>query len=116
MPAAAQTSVPSVYWRLSPPVVIVTHGRGREVFRDSRELFKRLAEIPTVKDRVAAIWCGDLFVAEPGVDALGAMLETAGLTPFFRVCKAAAGPERLIRSKWCWDALGNYLRLSWRSR
>lgn len=114
MPRALPTSAPvEIYWHLSPAVVVVTYGRGREVFHDSRRLFARLAEIPALGDRIAAIHRGTEHADARSVEALTAMLETVGFKPFFRICAASEGPERVLRSRWCWDRLANYLPLYW---
>ncbi len=114
MPRVLPASAPvAVYWHLSPPVVVVTYGRGREVFDDSRRLFARLAEIPTLGDRIAAIHAGTQHVDARSVEALTAMLETVGFAPFFRLCRESTGPESLLRSRWCWEKLADYVPVFW---
>jgi hypothetical protein len=106
--------VSSLFSELRRPIVLVTRGRGREVYESSYALFRRLDEIPAVGDEVMSISEGrEQTVNEAGVAALNFMLRTVGLRPFRRVCARRPGPERGKHTKWQWEFLGEYLGWNW---
>jgi hypothetical protein len=100
------------------PVSLVTEARGREVFTDTRRLFRRLEAIAAEKQAghsrmILAIHQGERHVAEAGVLALELMLEWGGLDNFDRASKAQRGAARAKRSKYQWYFLGEYLGWDW---
>ncbi|HTJ77667.1 MAG TPA: hypothetical protein VL357_01605 [Rariglobus sp.] len=123
LPAAIIREVPAEpstlggYSRLLVPAVIVTAGRGREVYADTRRLFERLAalalEIRNGGPQIQAIWHGQEHVSESGILALELMLELNGLEVFNRACKAQRGGARAIGTKYQWYFMSEYLGWTW---
>jgi len=101
------------YFALREPVILVTVGVGREVFRSSMALFRRLASLRARRDVVMALWQGDRCLKTESVGAINAMVHKVGLRPFARACESRRGPERAYGSKWSWSYLGEYLGFEW---
>lgn len=105
----ASTDTAAVYYYLSSPVVLVTKGRGREEFNDSRPLFRRLDQIALHRETVMQINNRVHAVNPAGIAALNAMLETHGLVTFYRAAKRQDGPARRLWTRFQWNFLGEYL-------
>lgn len=105
---------PTLHNQLPAPVVLVTRGRGREVFDDSSALIRRLEELPALREEVLTIQTAAHAVAEDGIDALNLMLRTVGLRPFFTAARRETTPARALRTRWNWRFLSEYLGWNWR--
>jgi hypothetical protein len=107
--------MPTLHNHLLAPVVVVTKGRGLERFEDTRELFKRLEEIPTLKDSILSIQHGGKALSEDGIAALETMLWLTGFAPFKRASLRRGAPFSRFATRWNWTFLGEYLGWDWRS-
>jgi len=98
---------------LREPVVLVTHGRGREVYRNSVELFKRLTTFDTARDCIRQVQHEGRFLAEASVEALNTFLATPNAWSFFRRQRISPYPIGAVASKYTWRALITYLGGEW---
>lgn len=105
----------SPYFHFRTPVFLITDNRGREVFTDSRILFKRLEWLAefNAAGSIMSIQQGEKAVSESGVAALICMMETVGFGPFFRASRKRKGPERATFTRFNWDYLTEYLGWRW---
>jgi hypothetical protein len=101
---------------LSPPVVIVTRGRGAESFDDAGRLLVRLEELPAVNDEVMQIERAGEVVTPEGIAALNCMLRTVGMGRFETASKRQTTAARCLQTKYNWAFLGEYLGWEWRAR
>ena len=99
---------------LPASVVVITKGRGVERFEDSRELFKRLEEIPALGDSIMSIQHGAKALAPESVAALEYVLHFVGFTPFKRASLRKGAPFSRFATRWNWTYLGEYLGFIWR--
>lgn len=107
--------MPTLYNRLSKPVVLVTKGRGREVFDDSAALFRRLEELPAHKETILSVQQGDRALVPDSVAALETLVWLQGFTPLWRAGVRAGAPFNRPYTRFCWAFLGDYLGLEWRT-
>lgn len=109
----------SLYNHLPAPVILVTRGRGREVFGDSGKLFDRLAEIPELADEITSVQTAGAVpqaVKEAGVRALNFCLRNSGLRRFSVALRRRTGIERRPRTRWAWRYFcDEFLGLEWKS-
>lgn len=114
MPTCAHTSVdtPAIFL-LREPVVLVTHGRGREVYGNSRKLFDRIQKLDTSIDRILQVRHEGRALAEESVEALNAFLATPKAWSFFRRAEIDGVRFGVVGDKWSWSALGKYLGWEW---
>lgn len=106
--------MPTLHNRLLSPVVVITKGRGVERFEDSRELFKRLEEIPTLGDSIMSIQHGAKALSEDSIAALEYVLHFVGFSPFKRASLRKGNPFTRFATRWSWTFLGEYLGFTWR--
>ena len=106
--------MPTLHNHLPAPVVVITKGRGVERFDDSRELFRRLEEIPALGDSILSIQHGDKALAEESIAALEYVLQFVGFTPFKRASLRKGNPFTRFATRWSWTFLGEYLGFTWR--
>ena len=106
--------MPTLHNHLAAPVVVVTKGRGVERFEDSRELFKRLEEIPMLGDSIMSIQHGKKALAEESIAALEYVLRFVGMAPFKRASIRKGAPFSRYATRWNWTFLGDYLGFTWR--
>lgn len=104
----------SLFYDLPSPVTLVTKGRGIEVFNETRSLFKRLEEIPTLNDSILTIQHGKEAVSEDGIAALETMIWLCGFAPFERASKRKGNPYSRFGTRWSWEFLSEYLGWQWR--
>jgi|GEM_PF-6284052 hypothetical protein len=107
--------MPSYFNHLASPVVLVTAGRGREVFNDSAKLMRRLAELPAMGERILSIQNQVYCVSEDGIAALETMLHTVGFRPFRVASKRKGNPFTRFGTRWSWAFLSDYLGWRWRA-
>jgi hypothetical protein len=103
------------YNTLSSPVVLVTKGRGREVFKSSRLLFARIEEIARTGEEVIQINNNVYSVHPAGIAALNTMLATCGLDRFRIAARRQTGPARTLNSRFQWAFLADYLGWEWKA-
>lgn len=111
--------MPTLHNRLLAPVVLVTKGRGREVFDDSRALMGRLQEIPMMRDSVMSIQQEKKgAVTEDGIAALEVFLAVEGWSYFNRAAQrrhdTTGEPVQRFGTRWNWRFFGEYLGWEWR--
>ena len=99
---------------LPAPVVLVTKGRGREVFRDSAALLGRLAVLAELGDRVMQIESEKRVVTEAGIDALNFMLRRFGLDRFETASRKRENRRRAFITKYDWEHFSAYMGWEWR--
>ncbi len=104
----------SVFNRLNRPVVLVTKGRGREVFRDSSRLMRRLQEAARI-DQILSIQTETSYLAEETITGLQTMLRLVGYRPFLRAASNVGRPFSRFGTRWNWAYLQLYLGAEWRS-
>lgn len=107
--------MPTLHNHFRHPVVVITKGRGVESFEDSRELFKRLEEIPALGDSIMSIQQNGRAVAEHSIAALDTLLRTVGFRPFQRASIRKGPPFSRFGTRWNWEFLNEYLGFDWRS-
>lgn len=103
------------YNTLSSPVVLVTKGRGREVFKSSRLLFARIEEIGATGEEIVQINNNVYSVHPAGVAALNTMLAVSGLRRFREAARRQTTPARVLNSRFQWAFLSDYLGWEWRA-
>jgi hypothetical protein len=106
--------MPTLHNHLPAPVVVITKGRGVELFDDSRRLFARLEEIQSFGDSILSIRQGERALAEHSLAALAYLVEFVGWAPFKRACIRRGNPWARFGTRWSWTALGDYLGFDWR--
>jgi hypothetical protein len=106
----------SHYNTLPAPVVLVTKGRGREVFVDSSILLARLGELPLAGGEVMQIETEGRFVAPAGIAALNTLLRCGCLDRFDTAAKRQPHAARRPHTKYRWDYLSEYLGWKWIAR
>ena len=111
--------MPSLHNHLMTPVVLVTKGRGREVFDDSRALMHRLEALPALGESVMSIqWGAKGAVTEEGIEALAFFLEIEGWSYFRRAAQRkrdeTGEPVHRFGTRWNWRFFGEYLGWDWR--
>lgn len=106
--------MPTLFNHLSARVVLVTKGRGREVFDDSSKLFARLEEVQALGDSILSIQTPIHAVSEEGIAALETMLGTVGFRPFKTASKRRGNPFTRFGTRWSWAYLSDYLGWQWR--
>lgn len=96
-------------------VEIVTPARGREIFDNSRALFRRLQELGAARVEIMALRWRGLTAAPESVAALNYLLTEVGLSPFFRAMRRRTeGAARAAQTIWQFEALLNdYLGFTW---
>jgi hypothetical protein len=94
--------------------VLITAGRGREVFHDSARLMKRLGEAVAC-DEIRGIQTASHYVEENGIAALQTMLRNVGFGPFRRAAFDAGRLYSRFGTRWNWRFLGEYLGWEWRA-
>ena len=96
----------------------MTDARGREVYDDSRDLFRRLNEIASSPDPVEIMQLSQAgeCLKPASVAALNALLTLTGLDPFARAAARRSGPERSFAGRWNWQFLGEFLGWEWQRR
>lgn len=122
LPAAAgATAVPvraeptSGIYNLASPVVLVTKGKGREVFKNSRSLILRLESIAEIGDEIVQINNNVNCVPPEGIAALNTMLAVSGLRRFRRAAKRTGNAARAPYTRFEWAFLSLYLGWEWRA-
>lgn len=106
--------MPTLHNHLLEPVVLITKGRGVERFEDSRDLFKRLEELPALGESILSIQHGRRALSEDSVAALEYVLHFVGFSPFKRASLRKGAPFSRFATRWNWTFLGEYLGFTWR--
>lgn len=98
------------------PVVLVTKGRGREVFSCSRALFARLEELPRLKETILQIDYGVRTLSPDSIAALETMIWLCGFECFKTASRRQSRPFNRFGTKWSWKFLSEYLGFEWREK
>lgn len=108
--------MPTFSNHLLEPVVLVTKGRGREVFDDTRLLFARLAELPALKESILQLDHGRKTLAADSIAALETLVWLTGFESFKIASRRAGRPFTRFGTRWSWRFLGDYLGFDWREK
>ena len=117
MPTAANTTyepppIPHEF-QFAEPVILVTHGRGREVYASSMELFKRLKSLDTTIDRILQFRHAGRVLTETSVDTLNAFLALPKAWDYFRRRAIGQINVGVLGDKHTFEALREYLGWEW---
>ena len=113
--SALRSSVTGGIYNLMSPVVLVTKGKGREVFKNSRQLIQRIEKIGEIGDEIVQINNNVAAVPPEGIAALNTMLSTCGLRRFRLAAKRTGNPARAPYTRFEWAFLSLYLGWEWRA-
>lgn len=100
---------------LLSPVVLVTLGKGREVFKNSRPLFLRLEAIAESGETILQINNNVHAVHPDGIAALNTMLAECGLRRFRLAAKRSGTVARAPYTRFEWAYLADYLGWEWKA-
>lgn len=101
---------------LASPVVLVTKGKGREVFKNSRLLLLRLEAIAETGEQITQINNNVYAVHPDGIAALNTMLSVCGLRRFRLAAKRTGSHARAPYTRFEWAYLALYLGWEWKAR
>lgn len=110
----AEVSTAGIY-NLASPVVLVTKGKGREVFKNSRQLIQRIEQIGEIGEEIIQINNNVSAVPPEGIAALNTMLSVCGLRRFRLAAKRSGNPARAPYTRFEWAFLSLYLGWEWRA-
>jgi hypothetical protein len=99
---------------LASPVVLVTKGKGRKVFKNSRQLILRLEAIAEIGEEILQINNNVYAVPPDGIAALNTMLAVCGLRRFRRAAKRSGNVARAPYTRFEWAFLSLYLGWEWK--